>query len=162
MPMTRMCFASFALLCGLAHGSDRVPVKTTVCQLMAKPEEFSGKMVVFQAELVTPQRMALVDDSCGRILLKFPTDDEARPKASFKLIEDDQFKLMMESRSELVPPPPGKPGKILATFEGRFDSVFVLSRGQKVKRDPRSMRLAADEVRLVLRRVSEVKVEQSQ
>jgi hypothetical protein len=159
--MTKLCFAAFVLLCGPAYGSDAVPVKTTVCHLIAKPEEFSGKLVIFQAELVTPRRMALVDGNCGRILLAFPTDEEVRPKARFKLIEDDQFKLLMASRSELVPPPPGKPGKVLATFEGRFDSVFALNHGHKIERDPRSMRLAADEVRLVLRRVSDVKVERS-
>jgi hypothetical protein len=157
-----MCFVAFVLSCGLAYGSDSASVKTTVCQLVARPEEFSGKMVIFQAELATPRRMALVDGDCGRILLTFPTDNEVRPKANFRLVEDDQFKLLMESRSELVPPPPKKPGKILATFEGRFDSVFTMSHGKKVERDPRSIRLAADEVRLVLRRVSSVKVESGQ
>jgi hypothetical protein len=94
-------------------------------------------------------------------LLTFPNDPDTRPKAKFKLVEDESYKKLMASVGILVPMPPKKPGRITATFEGRFDSVFILHNGQKVQRDPRSLRLAADEVRLVLRRVSDVRVQES-
>jgi hypothetical protein len=42
------------------------PLKTTVCELLAKPEQFSGKVVVFQADLINPRRMALKDAGCER------------------------------------------------------------------------------------------------
>jgi hypothetical protein len=135
------------------------PIKVTVCELLAKPEEFSGKQVIFHATLINPRRKALVDGDCGRVFLVFPGDEEVRPKAEFQLLEDDSFKKLMDAQSQLLPMPPKKPGRITATFEGRFDSVFSLRNGRKVKRDPRSIRLAADEVRLVLRRVSSVKVD---
>lgn len=151
-----------ALLLGACiptSANEREPVKTTVCELLSKPEQFSGQMVVFRADLINPRRMALVEGNCGRVLLTFPNDDEVRPKASFKLVEDGNLKKLMDSVAVLIPMPPKKPGRITATFEGRFDSVFVLRSGRKTERDPRSIRLAADEVRLVLRRVSDVHVE---
>ena len=67
----------------------------------------------------------------------------------------------MASVGLLVPLPPKKPGRVTAIFEGRFDSVFILRKGRKVQQDPRSLRLAADEVRLVLWRVSDVRVQES-
>ncbi|HVT93625.1 MAG TPA: hypothetical protein VHD76_12325 [Bryobacteraceae bacterium] len=133
-------------------------MKTTVCELLAKPEQFSGKVVVFQADLINPRRMALKDGGCERVLLTFPKDPDTKPKAKFNLVEDESYKKLMASVGVLVPMPPKKPGRITATFEGRFDSVFILHNGQKVQRDPRSLRLAADEVRLVLRKVSDVRV----
>jgi hypothetical protein len=135
------------------------PTKVTVCELLSKPEGFSGKQVTFQATQMNSRRKILVDGDCGRVLLVFPGDEEVRPKAKFQLLEDDSFKKFMDAQSELLPMPPKKPGRITATFEGRFDSVFTLRNGRKVKGDPRSIRLAADEVRLVLRRVSDVKVD---
>jgi hypothetical protein len=136
----------------------REPLKTTVCELLSKPEQFSGKVVVFQADLINPRRMALKDGGCERVLLTFPRDPDTKPKAKFKLVEDESYKKLMASVGVLVPMPPKKPGRITATFEGRFDSVFILRNGQKVQRDPRPLRLAADEVRLVLRKVSDVHV----
>ena len=134
------------------------PLKATVCELTAKPEHFSGKDVVVRASILHPRRMALEDDTCGRVLLAFPEDRDTKPKPRFTLVRDANFKRLMASMAELVPPPPLKPGKITATFEGRFDSVFFLRNGRKVERDPRSIRLARDEVRLVLRRVTDVEV----
>ncbi|MFN8007442.1 MAG: hypothetical protein U0V70_10540 [Terriglobia bacterium] len=136
------------------------PLKTTVCELLAKPEQFSGKLVVFQADLINPRRIALKDGGCERVLLTFPNDPDTKPKAKFKLVKDESYKKLMSSMGVLVPMPPNKPGRITAKFEGRFDSVFIVRNGQKVQRNPRSLRLAADEVRLVLRRVSDVRVEE--
>jgi hypothetical protein len=151
--------ALFLVACTPMKLSGLDSTKVTVCELLAKPEEFSGKQVTFHATLMNPRRKVLVDGDCGRVLLVFPGDEEVRPKAKFQLLEDDSFKQLMDAQSELLPMPPKKPGRITATFEGRFDSVFILRNGRKVNRDPRSILLAADEVRLVLRRVSDVKVD---
>jgi hypothetical protein len=140
--------------------AETEPLKTTVCELLAKPEQFSGKLVVFQADLINPRRIALKDGNCERILLTFPNDPDTKPKPKFKLVQDESYKRLMASVGVLVPMPPQKPGRITATFEGRFDSVFILRNGKKVQRDPRSLRLAADEVRLVLRKVSDVRMQE--
>jgi hypothetical protein len=159
LPGVTMAALLFTGACILTCANERAPMKTTVCELLSKPEQFSGQMVIFRADLINPRRMALVEGNCGRVLLTFPNDDEIRPKARFQLVEDGNFKKLMDSVAVLIPMPPKKPGRITATFEGRFDSVFVLRGDRKTQRDPLSIRLAADEVRLVLHRVSDVHVE---
>ena len=160
-----LILASLALLaagvCIPMHAKEGEPIKTTICELVNKPEQFSGHMVVVRADLINPRRMALVGGHCERVLLSFPNDDEVKPKARFKLVEDESFNKLMDSVSVLIPMPPKTPGRITGTFEGRFDSVFVLRNGRKIRRDPRSIRLAADEVRLVLRRVFDLEIQQS-
>ena len=142
-----------------ACAEEAVALRVTVCELTRNPERYSGQQVAVRARLANPQRMVLEDGDCGRVLVAFPADQQVRPKAKFKLLKDDNFQRLMEARSELVPPPTRTPGKLSATFQGRFDSVFTLKDGHKVQRDPRSMRLAVDEFRLVLRRITDVSVE---
>lgn len=144
---------------GLAAAAEPVAQRVTICELVRSPEKYSGQQVSVHARIANPQRMVLENGECGRVLLVFPADQQVRPKAKFKLLEDDNFKRLMEARSELVPPPTRMPGRVSATFQGRFDSVFTLKEGRKVQRDPRSMRLAVDEFRLVLHRITEVSIE---
>jgi hypothetical protein len=133
-----------------------VDVTVTICELLANPERYSGKQVVVHAALINPRRMALADGRCGNVLLVFPSDESVKPRPTFHLLEDDSFKKLTNAESELLPMPPMKPGKIVANFEGRFDSVFILRKKRKVQQDPRSIRLAPDEVRLVLHQVTDV------
>lgn len=142
----------------LAAAEELVARRVTICELVRNPEKYSGQQVSVHARMANPQRMVLEDGDCGRVLLVFPADQQVRPKTKFRLLEDDNFKKVMQARSELVPPPTRTPGRVSATFQGRFDSVFTLKAGRKVQRDPRSMRLAVDEVRLVLHRITDVSI----
>ena len=144
--------------CMSTKARESEPVTVTVCELLAHPEQYSGKQVIIRAMVITTRRMAITLSDCVKVLLVFPSDPEAKPKPQFHLVEDENFNKLNNAQRELVPQRRETAGRITATFEGRFDSVFVMRKGRKVKRDPRSIRLAADEVRLVLHRVSDVEV----
>ncbi len=155
-----LSFAAVVLSgCTMGRAEEPVALRVTMCELTRNPERYSGRQVAVRARMINPQRMVLEDGDCGRVLLAFPADQQVRPKAKCKFLEDNVLQRLMEARSELVPPPTRTPGRVSATFHGRFDSVFPLKGGHKVQRDPRSMRPAVYEFRLVLRRVTDVSVE---
>ena len=81
------------------------PVKTTVCELLTNREQYSGKIVIVQADLINPRRMALKDGGCERVLLTFPDDPDTRPKAKFRLVEDGSYKKLRASVGVIVPMP---------------------------------------------------------
>jgi hypothetical protein len=108
-------------------------------------------MIVLRGRIVTPRRL-FIEDDCRRVILHYPADYDVKPKAKFKLVEDENFKLMTDSLGVLVPKPPNQPGAIVVTVEGRFDSVFIERRGRKIQLDPVKVRLPSYEVRLVLHR----------
>jgi hypothetical protein len=133
------------------------PSEASICEVTAAPEKFAGRMIVLRGRIVTPRRL-FIEDQCGRVILNYPAEYEVRPKAKFRLVEDQNFKLMNDALSELVPKPPRQPGTVVVTVEGRFDSVFVERHGRKIQLDPVKVRLPVYEVRLVLHRVLKVEV----
>jgi hypothetical protein len=52
-----------------------------------------------------------------------------------------------------------KPGRVFAVLGGRFDSVYKTQNGKKVERDPVKMRLARNDLRIVLLRVKNVEIQ---
>ena len=114
-------------------------------------------MIVLRGRIVTPRRL-FIEDECGRVILHYPADYDVRPKAKFKLVEDENFKLMTDSLGVLVPRPPNRAGAVVVTVEGRFDSVFAERHGRKIQLDPVKVHLPVYEVRLVLHRVLKVEV----
>ncbi len=131
--------------------------ETSICAVTASPEKFTGKMIVLRGRILTPRRL-FIEDQCGRVILNYPTNEDVRPKPKFKLVEDENFKLMNDAFGVLVPMAPKQPGTVVVTVEGRFDSVFVERHGRKVQLNPAKIRLPAYEVRLVLHRVLKVEV----
>lgn len=118
----------------LAAGSAE-PIVTSICVVTAAPEKFTGKMIVLRGRIVTPRRL-FIEDHCGRVILNNPANYDVRPKAKFKLLEDETFKLMNDALGVLIPMPPKQPGTVAATVEGRFDSLFVERHGGSQKRRP--------------------------
>jgi hypothetical protein len=111
-----------ALCCGQAAPQ---PVGATLCDLYQRPEEYAGKVVKVRGASVGDLRIesTLHDSSakpCSaymRLIVVFP--DQVKPAPAFQLIRDESYeKLDQALRSP-------EPVHIDATYEGRFDPVFV-------------------------------------
>jgi hypothetical protein len=117
--------------------SDDTPI-LSFCQLLNEPARYAGKQVTVRAEVSEPRRVHLSDPKepeCGRIPWTYPTGRYVKPKPNFSLIEDTNFKELMDNIGLLILPPPGSTRqriRIIAVLEGRFDSVYRLKHGKPV------------------------------
>jgi hypothetical protein len=127
-----------------------------MCDLFEHPEQYAGKMVAVSAGL-TGYDLSLDDLSnqkpCAaymRVHLELPHD--VRPKPSFGLIRDEMLNTFFDALHKGM--------NVVATYEGRFDPVFVW-------RDRKRIRVSQDEdngfgkkhqydARLILQRISDV------
>jgi hypothetical protein len=132
-------------------------IKSSICEVTETPARFTGKMVILRGQIITPRRL-FIEDGCGRVILDYPGGEDVRPKAQFKLIEDEEFKRMNNALGVLVPMPPRGPGRVVVEVEGRFDSAFIERRGRKVQLDPNKIHLPVYELRLILHRVLNVEI----
>lgn len=140
----------------LGQEQRRGAVKATFCDLYTEPQKYAGKMVEVQALLYgyrdpTLEPLSPQNESCPgymRIGLAFPQDIKPRP--DFGLVKDESFKTFEHAWQQGM--------RVGATFEGRFDPVFVW-------RDRKRVRVGEGEgfggkhlgdARIVLRRVSNV------
>lgn len=157
--LTACQIALFVLLCASAVAqSTNVLTPMTVCQVLQSPERYSGKVVVLSGDILSPRALQMYDPSCGRVSLAYTEDDlKIRPK--FTTVRDGNFKKFDSSLSELVPPPPCKPGRITATVEGRFDSRYALRKGKRVVVSPGFGHQSLSDYQLVVKHVLIVDVE---
>jgi len=124
---------------GAALGQSGTAVPLTVCQLVAKPAVYSGRQVTVRAEVIDPRRVQLVDPAnakCGRIPWISPTSPDVKPKPRFTLVQDQNYKELVDSLGLTLPPPPGSKreiSRVVAVLEGRFDSVYQLKDGKPVR-----------------------------
>jgi hypothetical protein len=122
----------------------------SVCDLLKAPRRFSGSLVSIRAELIAVREWLLVDDTdqeCGRLAAAHPADPEVSPKPGFTLIRDRSLEEFERALPVLNPSPSGTRGRIIATFEGRFDWTPRGSGHSRLRK-----------TRLVLHRVSDVTV----
>lgn len=148
---TLLCFG--LSLVGQATG----PVEIRLCEAWQHPERYAGQLVRFRAELHYGRRILLRDGRCGPIPWAYPLDPEVEPKPPFELVKDEAFHRVEASIPLLLPDPKTeKRGYLLATVEGRFDSVFKIRRGKVVRNGKGFGHLGLYDNRLVLRRVEDV------
>ena len=145
---------------------DTLDPNPTFCKMLEAPGRFNGKILTLDVEIVTPRRLQIMDpinSQCGRIPVVTPNDPDVRPRAKFKLKEDANLTAVYKNLSFLLPPPPWSDQKesyrMLATIEGRFDTVYgVKENGTTVRVRRHLGYLGADEYLFVLKRVLEVKI----
>jgi hypothetical protein len=124
--------------------------KRSVCELVASPLQFSGRLVSVRAELLAVRELVLGDvseQSCGQLASDVPESPDVTKKPGFAFIRDQSFADLERGFPLLEPTPSGSRGRIVATFEGRFDWT-PLGSGHERLRD----------TRLVLHRVRDVEV----
>jgi hypothetical protein len=136
------------------------PVETTLCQLYQHPERYAGKMIRVRGGSLGNLRIedSLHDVPVGmcsaymRLVVVLP--DQVKPAPAFQLIRDESYRRLDEALHSQGPV------RIDATYEGRFDPIFVW-------RDHKRVRVSGNQVqdggsqypydgRIVLRRVSDV------
>jgi hypothetical protein len=113
--------------------------RRSVCELLMSPLRFSGHLVSVRAELIDGREMLLADPddkSCGRLAWADPENPDVKTKPGFTLVRDQSYQQFEQAR-----------GRIVATFEGRFDWT-PLGSGPTQLRD----------TRLVLHRVRDLRV----
>jgi hypothetical protein len=99
------------------------PVQVSLCDLYEHPEQYAGKMVKVRGSGGLRVEDALHDshtEPCAaymRIIVVFP--DHVKPAPGFQLVQDDSYKQLSKALRS-----PG-PIHIDATYEGRFDPLFV-------------------------------------
>lgn len=112
--------------CWFCGGQDVVkPIETSLCELYQHPEHYAGKMIKVRAGSVGNLSIenTLHDspaESCSsymRMVVVFP--QQVEPAPAFQLVQDESYKKLVEALHL-----PG-PIHIDATYEGRFDPVFV-------------------------------------
>lgn len=143
-------------LTGRTQVGVQVPaMRVTLCDLAKEPDKYAGTMVKVSASVGGRREPVLNDFATPQpcpthimVLLVFPED--VKPVPEFDLEKDGSFEKFQAALSNSV--------NIDATFEGRFDSVFALKDGKRVRiaRGYGKKKLAQG--RLVLRKVSDVAV----
>ena len=163
MKYSRLLFI-FVLFAVMGYGqmdNQDTPLKVTLCDLYEHPGQYAGKMVAVRAGSVgglslentlhdSPTQPCL---AYMRLTVEFPNG--VKPAPSFQLVRDDSLRELEDALHH------GGAIHIDATYEGRFDPVFVW-------RDHKRIRVSQDEEakgfgkkneydgRIVLRQVSGV------
>src|SRR5579864_3655774 len=126
-------------LSGFCMGQDATkPIEVSLCELYQHPEQYAGKMVKVRGGSVSDLSISNVlhdapAEPCStymRLVVVFP--DQVKPAPAFQIVQDDSYKKLAESLHY-----PG-PIHIDATYEGRFDPVFVW-------RDHKRIRVSQDD-----------------
>ena len=124
--------------------------RKNVCELLKSARRFSGSLVSIRAELIAVRELLLVDpddQECGRFASDYPDSPLVSPAPEFDLIQDQSFDEFERAFPVLRLSPSRTRGRIIATFEGRFDWTPRGSGHSRLRK-----------TRLVLHRVSDVTV----
>jgi hypothetical protein len=112
----KLIAAAFVLLVGgsavVVLVKTREPITTTVCELVAHPERFNGKIVQIRATLSVGYEISdFVDDHCEGVVLDGWSDSESQQPLEFAYInsEDD---LQHPERLKWKPDPKVRPIKV--------------------------------------------------
>jgi len=148
----RVIVILFCLGCSL-FGQELKPIDIDFCDALQHPEQYSGQMVRFRAELHFGRHFYIREGQCGPIALSYPSDSDVKPKPPFDLIRNDVFYKTREFALQNISPPDSKDKRVVSvTMEGRFDSVFSLNKNSKVVRKGKGFGpLGLYDNRLVLR-----------
>jgi hypothetical protein len=163
MRVFRAVFGGLCLAALGACGWNDVPtaVEATLCDLYTHPEKYAGKMVRVRAGSFG-QELSLEDilhdsktEPCPaymRINVVLP--DHVKPEPGFQLVRNEPYKKLEEGRAY------SGPIHIDATYEGRFDAVFVWRDHKRISVGPSQAKGYGKkhryDGRIVLREVSAV------
>lgn len=153
--------AFLVIACGFCWGQDAVrPIDTSLCELYQHPEDYAGKMIKVRAGSVGSLHIEnTLHDSpakpCSaymRLVVVFP--EQVKPAPGFQVVRDESYKKVVEALHI-----PG-PTHIDATYEGRFDPVFVWRDHKRIRVGQGSEKGYGKkheyDGRIVLRQVSDV------
>ena len=128
----------------------------TFCDLYSEPQKYAGKMIVVRAILYgyrdpTLESTGTTKESCTSYMtigLALPQD--LKPSPDFTALKDESFQTFERARQHGM--------RIVATFEGRFDPVFVWRDHKRVRvgEGQGFGREHLEDGRIILRRVSDV------
>jgi hypothetical protein len=123
------------LLLASVGAAQEVPFEpTTLCDLLKSRGGLSGRMVSVRVEVVSIRESLGADPEdhrCGSVVLADPLSPDVDPKAPFQWIKDSGYEQLEDGFRVLVPIPPATRGRLIATFEGRFDSIYAKGRRQR-------------------------------
>jgi len=149
------------LLALAAHNADSTnDVSVDFCRLLTTPERFTGKVVSVRAYVVKYRHGIILHakDCNGGMFLELRAELDVAPKRKVALEKDSEYEkfdnalfIFKEGTTELR-------NRIEATFEGRFDSVYELKNGKRVRVSPGYGPNSLFPSRLVLYKVSDVAV----
>jgi len=149
---------SLVLCLGIGYlcAADAEVVKTTMCSLWESPGEYAGKMVEVRANVIATDMSYLWIDfqgcplEVGYMHLLAALPERVQPRPDFELEENSSA---VELREAL-----GRHVAIIATFEGRFEPVFVWRNQQRIRvgEGEGFGRRQDYDGRIIVRRISEV------
>ena len=153
------CLLSIVLCAVLSYGQMETrdtPLKVTMCQLYEHPEQYAGKMVEVRAN-VSGNDLGLDDfsnqKSCSvymKLHLELP--QKTTPAAGFDMVQGDAYNELLEKLHRGM--------NVIATYEGRFDPLFVWRDQKRVRvgegSDKGYGKNHRYDGRIVLRKVSDV------
>ena len=126
------CLLSLVLYAVLSYGqmdTRDTPLKVTMCDLYEHPEQYAGKIVEVRAN-VSGNDLALDDfsnkKSCSAYMkLHLELPKETTPALGFDLVRGDAYNELREKLHRGM--------NVIATYEGRFDPVFVWRYQKRLK-----------------------------
>lgn len=101
-------------------------IKTTLCELAEKPDQYIGKMVQVRAFVIGSDEIWLRDAqtcTCYMGIIAVLTDD-TKPRPDFVTKKDESFKKFIDDLNRGM--------NVLATFEGRFEAVYTFQDKQQI------------------------------
>jgi hypothetical protein len=168
----RAVVAISLVVVGFGQVKTNAPIKTTLCDLVKKPERFNGKMVQVRAVVVTGFEASLLrDESCSAdiwLAAGFPVNltqpgggrKPSRPPITLK--KDSDYQKMAEFLSKNYTNSDNKPCMycplytVTVNAAGRFDHIDKLNTDPKDRRYVGFGHMNGYESQLVLQSVSDV------
>ena len=131
-------------------------VNVTFCDLYSDPQKYAGKIVVVRAIVYGYDNSTLgpagpKDESCTSYMtIGLALSQVIKPSPDFTTLRDESFQTFEHARQTGM--------RIVATFEGRFDPVFVWQGHKRVRvgEGQRFGRKHLEDGRIILRRVSDI------
>ncbi len=127
----RVWFLLWVLL--LASSSIAQVPRAGVCEITRKPVLYSGRVLSVRAYVIVDYHgVFLADPRCKKTLPLILPEGSGRPD-ELPLRADEAYKQFDAVLQEYGPGGARSRGKLEATFEGRFDYVFQLKDGKRVR-----------------------------
>jgi hypothetical protein len=171
--MTFRRILRLALVFVLATGAlcqDSSPVKTSICEIVRKPDSYDGKLVeVTATESGTWEGSWLLDTHCDEAFwfttpeiaaeIASITGDTTTPKAHFRVVEDDEYKGFAQYANATVE-------NLQREYDVTGTFVGLVQRRKDFKRSPNGYAngfgyLGSSEFQFVLRSVSNIKAQKT-
>ena len=126
-----------------------------MAELAAAPETFAGKIVSVRSQVIFGRGPFILTGGDYRIELVQPGNSGVKPKPRFNFVEDANWKKLQDL---LYPSPNMKPQQVFASVEGRFDTVYALRKGKRVRVKDGFGHMGLYDYRIVLRSIEKIEV----